>query len=166
MKTILFISACCFALHCDSDDATSGDTGTSTGDTSSDDAINEVQNMTDSILTDQNQQTEQEADTELNTESPEEGTAESSASVTWSNTVSALFVTYCVDCHSTSPKDYTDYSEVINWEDKIRCGVAPTTQSDCGSWPPANQFPVGPGPFPTIDERQLIVDWIDAGMPQ
>lgn len=85
--------------------------------------------------------------------------------VTWDTTMEAFFATYCVGCHSASPKDFTVLDEVKDWADPIRCGVAPSPQEGCGSWPPPKQFPVGDGPKPTDAERQVLVDWIDAGMP-
>lgn len=89
----------------------------------------------------------------------------SNAVRTWSDGVEAFFAAYCVECHTTSPKDFRVHADVAAASAAIRCGVAPTAQSGCGPWPPARQFPVGSGPKPSDEERQLIVDWIDAGAP-
>ncbi len=85
---------------------------------------------------------------------------------TWDNFAADFFATYCVACHSESPKNFNKYAQVVDNADTIRCGVASTTLADCGAWPPAQQFPVGSGPFPSDEERDRIVAWIDAGMPR
>jgi len=51
----------------------------------------------------------------------------------------------------------------------IRCGVASTVLSGCGSFPPPEQFPItdakGTNPKPSTAERARIVAWIEAGTP-
>lgn len=85
---------------------------------------------------------------------------------TWAVPVEGFFASYCVECHSSSPKDFGSRDDVAAWSAKIRCGVSPEVESGCGSWPPPAQFPVGSGPKPTDDERRAVVEWIDLGMPE
>jgi hypothetical protein len=96
---------------------------------------------------------------------------------TWSNFAEGFFATYCVECHdandpSTPPRDYTKYADVKTDAPTIRCGVAPvklTTGCDA-SFPPPKQFPIsdakGTNPKPSDAERDRLVLWIQAGLPQ
>lgn len=85
---------------------------------------------------------------------------------TWSSFASDFMQTYCVECHSTSPKDFNRLADVRANAATIRCGVTDVALTDCGSSPVPRQFPVGGGPFPSDEERARLVAWIDAGAPE
>ena len=94
---------------------------------------------------------------------------------TWTNFASDFMTTYCVNCHDgMTPRPTTDFSiyQTVSLATRlvnIKCGTAPQANpaNGCGAGtPPPEQFPVGGGPFPSDEERQTIVDWIDAGMPE
>ncbi len=86
---------------------------------------------------------------------------------TWGNFAMGFFDTYCVECHSGGSRDYRTIDEVIRDQDRIACGVSPTVLDRCGASSPApSQFPVGTGPKPTDAERERLVAWIDAGLPE
>jgi len=85
---------------------------------------------------------------------------------TWASFASAFSESYCVECHNSSPKDFSTYADFADASELTRCGVANTPQEGCGTWPPPMQFPIGNGPQPTADERDALVAWIDAGMPE
>jgi mono/diheme cytochrome c family protein len=94
------------------------------------------------------------------------------SSDTWTSWAQAFTTEYCVSCHNptgagnpTGDKDFTMYSVVVTWAATIRCGVAATQQSGCGSSPAPRQFPAG-APYPTDAERGRMVQWIDDGTPQ
>lgn len=87
------------------------------------------------------------------------------AADTWSNFGEGFMATYCVECHDSGDKDYRQLADVIATAEDIRCGTAATTQEGCGTWPPANQFPIQ-APYPSDAERDQLVAWIDAGMPE
>ncbi len=91
------------------------------------------------------------------------------AADTWNSYAMGFFDTYCVECHTAGDpegRDYTLYAEVVEEAAAIRCGVTPAALPECTGFPPPAQFPVGNGPMPGDDERQRIVDWIDAGAPE
>lgn len=85
---------------------------------------------------------------------------------TWSSFADEFMQTYCVACHSTSPKDFNSLADVRANAAAIRCGVSDVALDGCGSWPPPRQFPVGSGPSPTDEERARLVAWLDAGAPE
>lgn len=86
---------------------------------------------------------------------------------TWDSWAMGFFDTYCVGCHSGGTRDYRTIEEVIRDQDDIACGVAPTALDRCGAGLPSpSQFPVGSGPFPSDAERERLVAWIDAGLPE
>ena len=85
---------------------------------------------------------------------------------TWGNFASEFVQTYCVACHSASPRDFNTLAEVRSNAAVARCGVSPTMLDGCGSWPPPRQFPVGSGPFPSDEDRTRFVEWLDAGAPE
>lgn len=85
---------------------------------------------------------------------------------TWDSFAGAFMADYCVSCHDASPKDFTQYSEVVAWLDGIRCGVAATQQPDCEGQRPPMQFPIGTGAYPSDEERDRVVAWIEAGAPE
>ena len=86
---------------------------------------------------------------------------------TWTNFAQGFFTTYCVPCHSANPpRDYSTMVDVMRDSAEIACGVSPTALSGCGSFPPPNQFPIGTGPHPSDADRQRIVAWIEAGLPE
>jgi hypothetical protein len=108
---------------------------------------------------------------------PDAGSADGGpdAGDTWNSYAMGFFQTYCISCHSpggtdpnTGDKNFTQYTSVVKYSAFIRCGVSNSHQSDwnCPSSISAGQFPIGSGPFPSSLERDRLVSWIDAGMPQ
>jgi hypothetical protein len=102
-----------------------------------------------------------------------QGGGDGATSDTWANFGQAFFASYCTSCHSPTgtdpgPKDFTMYSSVLANAPEIRCGVAVTQDAAwmCAAFPPPKQFPVGTGPKPTDAERDRLVQWIGAGLPQ
>jgi hypothetical protein len=91
------------------------------------------------------------------------------AADTWGSFAMGFFATYCVECHqdpvTVGRRDYRTIDHVRRDMARIRCGVAPTTAPGCTA-PAPRMFPIGDGPFPSDDERQRLVDWIDAGLPE
>jgi len=86
---------------------------------------------------------------------------------TWSSFAQGFFATYCVECHSTSPKDFNLLADVRASAPRIRCGTSDVTLATCTpSSPRARQFPIGSGPSPSDAERARIVAWIDAGLAE
>jgi len=96
---------------------------------------------------------------------------------TWTSWASPdFFQTYCVSCHtaggagdpSGTNLDWTSYADVQLNANDIRCGVAvlqdPSWQ--CPNSIAAKQFPIGSGPKPSDVERDRLVSWIDAGVPE
>jgi hypothetical protein len=98
------------------------------------------------------------------------GTSGSTAD-TWENwALPSFFAMYCNQCHPAagqSMRDFSDYDTVAKNVEHIRCGTAPEAIEGCdaGHIEPGH-LPIGPGPYPTDEERWRLVDWIDAGMPQ
>lgn len=84
---------------------------------------------------------------------------------TWATFGQDFMAQYCTRCHGEAPRDYTTLEAVRADLATIRCGTSDVTLDDCGSWPPAQQFPVGSGPFPSDEERARLVAWLDAGAP-
>jgi hypothetical protein len=95
---------------------------------------------------------------------------------TWSNFAADFFATYCVECHNedntgVATRDYTMLSAVMGESGPIACGVATqATRPDLGCEagdPQAEQFPnAAIGIEPTAEERERLVAWIEAGMPE
>ena len=104
-------------------------------------------------------------------------------SPTWDNWTGAFVRDYCVECHNPQAKcggegchaagdpvlfDFRDERAVITHREAIRCGVAATTDPspECAGFT-AKEFPkwAGSNPLPTDEQRALVVEWIDAGMP-
>jgi hypothetical protein len=92
---------------------------------------------------------------------------------TWNNYAMGFFQSYCVSCHSPSggdpgDKNFTQYASVVKYSALIRCGVSTSHQTDwnCPSNVAVRQFPIGGGPRPQDAERDRLVAWIDAGMPE
>ena len=91
---------------------------------------------------------------------------------TWTNFAQGFFATYCIECHGAGDalRDYSTIGDVIRDKDSIRCGVASAAQTGCGSWPPPKQFPIDnatqSNPKPADAERDRIVAWIEAGLPE
>ncbi len=85
-----------------------------------------------------------------------------------------FFQTYCVSCHAPggqgdpagSGLDFTQYANVVANAATIRCGVAATQDPSWSCAVPAEQFPIGNGPHPSAAERDRLVGWIDAGLPE
>jgi cytochrome c len=96
--------------------------------------------------------------------------AQAQSAYTWTSNAQSFFATYCVSCHTpggqAQQQDFSQYDVVVANAATIRCGVASTKQSGCGSVPAPKQFPIGTGPKPTDGERDAIVAWIDAGTPK
>jgi hypothetical protein len=100
--------------------------------------------------------------------------SEAATGDTWSNFAAGFFQTYCVTCHSptgsdaTGGKDFTQFASVGANAPVIRCGVSVAQDPSwmCASFPPPKQFPIGTGPHPTDNERNRLVSWITAGLPQ
>ncbi len=91
------------------------------------------------------------------------------AAPTYGNFAKNFFTTYCVKCHPSpteSPRDFTQLSVIQQNAPAIRCGVSPTALSGCSGNPAPGQFPIGNGPFPSDAERDELVAWIEAGLPQ
>jgi hypothetical protein len=90
---------------------------------------------------------------------------------TWESwALPSFFAVYCNHCHPAagqSTRDFSDYDTVAANFEHIRCGVAPEAIPDCdaGHIGPGH-LPIGPGPYPSDDERWRLVDWMDAGMPR
>jgi hypothetical protein len=94
---------------------------------------------------------------------------------TWTNWASPdFFQSYCVSCHTPGGQgdpsganlDFTQYADVAANGATIRCGVAVTQDAAWNCTVAAEQFPIGSGPHPTAPERDRLVAWIDAGMPE
>ena len=97
-------------------------------------------------------------------------TTGSSAADTWENwALPAYFDVYCNQCHPAagqSTRDFSDYDTVGDNFEHIRCGTAPTKIEGCDGHIEPGHLPIGPGPYPSDDERWRLVDWLDAGMPR
>ena len=87
---------------------------------------------------------------------------------TYSNFAQAFLTRYCVSCHPsrTSARDFTQYAVIKTNSHNIACGVSPTALTGCNGNPAPGQFPIGHGPFPSDDERNRLVLWIQSGLPQ
>lgn len=84
---------------------------------------------------------------------------------TWTTFAEPFFVTYCVDCHSVSPKNFNLIDDVRALAPRIRCGVSDVVLPLCtASSPSPRQFPIGTGPRPTAPDRARLAAWIDAGL--
>jgi hypothetical protein len=90
------------------------------------------------------------------------------SSPTYANFAQPFFTKYCVSCHpsASSTRDFTMYSVIKTSSHDIACGVSPTPLSGCSGNPAPGQFPIGAGPFPTDDERNKLVLWIQNGLAQ
>jgi hypothetical protein len=102
--------------------------------------------------------------------------------VDWNGWAGEFVRDYCVQCHNPAAPcsgsqchptagplpDFRLHETLVSLAPEIRCGVA--VQQDpawnCGAIT-AKQFPVdmGGNPLPTDEQRELIVDWVDAGCP-
>jgi hypothetical protein len=95
---------------------------------------------------------------------------------TWTSWASPqFFQSFCVSCHRPDGQgdpsgglDFNTYQDVSANAGLIRCGVARTQNADwnCPSNIVAKQFPIDPGTKPSNEQRDRLVDWIDAGFPQ
>lgn len=89
------------------------------------------------------------------------------AAVTYSNQISRLLQTHCVDCHrphEIGPFSLTDYDEVAGWADMI---LEVTEQRRMPPWHASPEH----GKFANArvlsqDELQLLRDWVDSGAPE
>lgn len=94
---------------------------------------------------------------------------------TWTSWASPqFFQAFCVSCHRPDGQgdpsgglDFNTYQDVSANAGNIRCGVAVTQNADwnCPGTIVAEQFPIGTGPKPSAEQRDRLVDWIDAGFP-
>jgi hypothetical protein len=98
--------------------------------------------------------------------------ADGTAADTWDSYAQGFFVQYCNHCHSAGGAgyrngdlDFTIYAKVMANAAEIRCGTAATQLSGCTGFPPPKQFPIA-APYPADAERDRIVAWIEAGLPQ
>ncbi len=92
--------------------------------------------------------------------------ADATAEDTWTTFAMEFFASYCTECHDGDPRDYRTIDDVVRDAATIRCGVSDVMASGCGTSPAPMQFPIGTGPRPTVEERQRLVAWIDAGLPE
>lgn len=97
---------------------------------------------------------------------PPTGDAGRPTADTWSSFAEGFFATYCTECHAGGTRDYRTIDEVRRDADSIACGVSPTMLDGCGSFPAPRQFPVGSGPFPSDAERERLIAWIAADLPE
>jgi hypothetical protein len=89
------------------------------------------------------------------------------AQVTYSKEISRIFQARCQQCHregDVAPFALKDYETAVTWGRDIQ------NQVRNGNMPPWKPVP-GYGEFRdsralTPDEKQMILDWIDAGMPE
>jgi hypothetical protein len=95
------------------------------------------------------------------------------AADTWASYAQGFFATYCVECHSATVNpslNFTEYAVVKANSATIRCGAAATMQTGCGVSPMPKQFPIPDAtmsnPIPTDAERDRLIAWIEAGLPQ
>jgi hypothetical protein len=67
-------------------------------------------------------------------------------------------------------RDFTQLAVVVDEASEIACGVATVATRatlNCGPGSPvAEQFPNAAGGSPTAEERERLVAWIEAGMPE
>ena len=103
--------------------------------------------------------------------------------VEWDGWAGEFFTQYCVLCHNPNayctechaPGDprtpyFTEQAPVVAHAAMIQCGVAVTQDPDwdCGTIVP-EQFPAlaspPTNPFPSDEDRERLVGWIDAGCP-
>lgn len=109
---------------------------------------------------------------------PDGGTVE------WDGWAGEFVRDYCVQCHNPSapcggsgchspgdPRiapDFDDKSAIVDQAPTIRCGISVTQDPswNCGATAPES-FPVflGQNALPTDEQRDLMVDWIEAGCP-
>jgi len=96
-----------------------------------------------------------------------EGTG--AAAPTWENFAEGFLETYCWECHGPGDalRDYSVLAEVMAEASSIRCGTAPVGSmlDGCAGEPPAGQFPIGTN-LPSDEERAILVQWIEAGLPE
>lgn len=101
---------------------------------------------------------------------PSPDLAQAQSTYTWTSDAQTFFASYCVSCHKpggqAQQQDFSQYDQVVANAATIRCGVASTMQSGCGSVPAPKQFPIGNGPKPSDAARDALVAWIDAGLPK
>jgi hypothetical protein len=100
------------------------------------------------------------------------------SSDTWASFAAGFFASYCTSCHSPTGsdpnggKDFTQYASVMANAPTIRCGVAVTQDPSwsCAAFPPPKQFPICntgcTNAKPSDAERDRLVAWIGAGLPQ
>nr|MCH9684350.1 hypothetical protein [Deltaproteobacteria bacterium] len=114
------------------------------------------------------------ADPDTGTTAADSTGAESSgtgaAAPTWNNFAMGFMETYCWECHGPGDplRDYSELAMVMAEANGIRCGTAAVGSmlEGCQGKAPAGQFPVGNGAVPSDEERTMLVEWIDAGLPE
>lgn len=99
------------------------------------------------------------------------GATDGGTADTYANFADGFFTKYCVSCHGPTTtdqaRDYSSMTDITRDHAEIACGVATTALSGCSAYPVSpGQFPIGTGPKPTNTERDRLVAWIQAGMPQ
>jgi hypothetical protein len=91
---------------------------------------------------------------------------------TWTSFASDFFATYCQECHGPGDplRDYSMLAAVEAEGAVIRCGVTAVALSDCSGFPPPKQFPIdnatASNPKPSDADRDRLVAWIEAGLPE
>jgi hypothetical protein len=101
--------------------------------------------------------------------------------VQWDGWAGTFVVDYCVECHNPSAPcvgsgchtagelpDFRDKTAFVHDAARIRCGISVEQDPrwNCAATPP-KEFPRngGDNPFPTDEQRDIMVGWIDAGCP-
>lgn len=84
------------------------------------------------------------------------GSIDAQSSPTWESFAEGFFETYCWACHGPGDplRDYSQLSMVRAEMSVISAGID------------SEQFPIGDGPMPTRDERDRLIQWIEAGAPE
>lgn len=91
---------------------------------------------------------------------------DASAGETWATFAQGFFATYCSECHSAAPRNYTTITDIQRDAISIRCGVSDVRLDGCAPSPSPRLFPVGPGARPSDEERQRLVAWIADGLQE
>ncbi len=99
----------------------------------------------------------------------------------WDGWAGTFVEDYCVSCHNPAAPclgsechavgelpDFHVRAQVVALAPIIRCGISVNQDPSwsCGSTP-AEEFPKngGSNPFPTDEQRGIVVGWVDAGCP-
>ena len=131
-----------------------------------------VDSATDSIVADTSvSDTFVVEETLADTASPAEASVDTLPADGWDTFAKGFFGKYCVECHAatSTTRNYATIDHVKRDLLKIKCGVATTKLTGCGTFPPPKQFPIDnatkTNPKPTDAERARLVAWLEAGTP-